>query len=201
MDATPVTNAQFLAFVSAHPEWRRDRIAPVFAEATYLASLGVSGRARRERRAGRAGRERELVRGARLLHDARHAPADGGRVGARGGRELRPRRRRDRPRVAHATRRDVRSTEPRAPAARRLVAREFLGPLRSPRRRLGVGLGLQRGGERVLERRRSASILRRGRRERHDATDFAAFERVAFRSSLRANYTVRNLGFRCVGSP
>ena len=32
----PVTNAEFLAFVTAHPEWRRDRIARVFAEARYL---------------------------------------------------------------------------------------------------------------------------------------------------------------------
>ena len=32
----PVTNAEFLAFVQAHPEWRRDRVARVFAEARYL---------------------------------------------------------------------------------------------------------------------------------------------------------------------
>ena len=32
----PVTNAQFLAFVKAHPEWRRDRVARVFAEPRYL---------------------------------------------------------------------------------------------------------------------------------------------------------------------
>jgi len=31
-----VTNAEFLAFVGAHPEWRRDRVAPVFAESRYL---------------------------------------------------------------------------------------------------------------------------------------------------------------------
>jgi formylglycine-generating enzyme required for sulfatase activity len=30
-----------------------------------------------------------------------------------------------------------------------------------------------------------------------DATDYATFMRYAFRSSLRASYTVRNLGFRC----
>lgn len=30
-----------------------------------------------------------------------------------------------------------------------------------------------------------------------DATDFAAFERAAFRSSLRASFAVKNLGFRC----
>lgn len=32
----PVTNAQFLAFVKEHPQWRRDRVAPVFAESRYL---------------------------------------------------------------------------------------------------------------------------------------------------------------------
>ncbi len=34
--AEPVTNAEFLAFVTAHPDWRRDRIARVFAESRYL---------------------------------------------------------------------------------------------------------------------------------------------------------------------
>ena len=32
----PVTNADFLRFVEAHPEWRRDRVATVFADAGYL---------------------------------------------------------------------------------------------------------------------------------------------------------------------
>lgn len=33
----PVTNAEFLAFVKRHPQWRRDRVASVFAEPRYLA--------------------------------------------------------------------------------------------------------------------------------------------------------------------
>jgi formylglycine-generating enzyme len=33
---TPVTNAQFLAFVTTHPDWRRGVAAPIFAEARYL---------------------------------------------------------------------------------------------------------------------------------------------------------------------
>jgi len=33
---TPVTNGQFLEFVRAHPEWRRDRVPQVFAEPRYL---------------------------------------------------------------------------------------------------------------------------------------------------------------------
>lgn len=32
----PVTNADFLAFVRAHPQWRRDSVASVFAESRYL---------------------------------------------------------------------------------------------------------------------------------------------------------------------
>ena len=32
----PVTNAEFLAFVAAHPEWRRDRVPALFADAQYL---------------------------------------------------------------------------------------------------------------------------------------------------------------------
>ena len=32
----PVTNAQVLAFVTANPEWQRDRVASVFADARYL---------------------------------------------------------------------------------------------------------------------------------------------------------------------
>jgi formylglycine-generating enzyme required for sulfatase activity len=36
MRREPVTNGEFLAFVSTHPEWRRDRVARVFAESRYL---------------------------------------------------------------------------------------------------------------------------------------------------------------------
>jgi sulfatase modifying factor 1 len=36
LDETPVTNAQFAAFVAKHPEWRRDRVARVFADEQYL---------------------------------------------------------------------------------------------------------------------------------------------------------------------
>jgi len=32
----PVTNAEFLAFVQARPEWRRDRVASVLADGRYL---------------------------------------------------------------------------------------------------------------------------------------------------------------------
>jgi formylglycine-generating enzyme required for sulfatase activity len=36
MRTEPVTNAEFLAFVTANPSWRRDRVPSVFAEGRYL---------------------------------------------------------------------------------------------------------------------------------------------------------------------
>lgn len=36
IDHTPVTNEQFARFVTQHPEWRRDGVARVFADANYL---------------------------------------------------------------------------------------------------------------------------------------------------------------------
>ena len=36
LDARPVTNAQFLEFVRTRPQWRRDRVAALFADEGYL---------------------------------------------------------------------------------------------------------------------------------------------------------------------
>jgi sulfatase modifying factor 1 len=36
LDKAPVTNAQFLDFVRSHPQWRRDRVASLFADGEYL---------------------------------------------------------------------------------------------------------------------------------------------------------------------
>jgi formylglycine-generating enzyme required for sulfatase activity len=33
----PVTNAEFLAFVTTHPQWRRSEVSPIFADQSYLA--------------------------------------------------------------------------------------------------------------------------------------------------------------------
>lgn len=36
LEATPVTNAQFLAFLTANPKWRRSQVSRLFADASYL---------------------------------------------------------------------------------------------------------------------------------------------------------------------
>lgn len=37
LDVAPVSNADFLAFVTAHPKWRRGQVSRLFADASYLA--------------------------------------------------------------------------------------------------------------------------------------------------------------------
>jgi len=37
LDERPVTNAEFLAFVTAVPKWRRSQVSPLFADSSYLA--------------------------------------------------------------------------------------------------------------------------------------------------------------------
>jgi formylglycine-generating enzyme required for sulfatase activity len=40
--ALPVTNGEFLTFVETHPQWRRDRVASIFADTAYLAHWSSS---------------------------------------------------------------------------------------------------------------------------------------------------------------
>jgi len=43
LDARPVTNRQFLEFVRAQPQWRRDQVASLFADSGYLSHWEGSG--------------------------------------------------------------------------------------------------------------------------------------------------------------
>lgn len=36
LDERPVTNADYLAFVTTHPKWRRSQVSPLFADKSYL---------------------------------------------------------------------------------------------------------------------------------------------------------------------
>ncbi|MEO8460524.1 MAG: formylglycine-generating enzyme family protein, partial [Dokdonella sp.] len=42
MRSEPVTNAEFLNFVMTHPQWRRDQVPPIFAEARYLSNWNAA---------------------------------------------------------------------------------------------------------------------------------------------------------------
>ena len=43
LDRSLVTNAQFARFVKAHPEWRRERVARLFADDKYLSHWNAAG--------------------------------------------------------------------------------------------------------------------------------------------------------------
>ena len=44
LDSRAVTNAQFLEFIGRHPEWRRDRVASLFADDGYLSHWAAPDR-------------------------------------------------------------------------------------------------------------------------------------------------------------
>lgn len=196
LDRTPVTNGAFLAFVTAHPEWRKDRIPAAFAEPGYLAQwaspaalggdadpaqpvVGVSWFAARAYCA---------ARGARLPTEAEweHAAAAS----------------RSRPdgNADPAWRAELTALYSRpAPARLPLVGRtapnywgaedlhglvwEWVEDYSGAKAAFSGSDGLRFCG---------ATGAATGA-----PTDFAAFERMALRTSLHANYTLKNLGFRC----
>lgn len=196
LDETPVTNAQYLAFVTEHPEWRRDRIKPLLADENYLAhwngaqSLGIArpngpvvrvswfaARAYCAAQGGRLPLEREweLVAGASdKARDATRDPAFQARVLAWYSQ------------LAPPVLPDV-GSDPNAYGVRDLHGlvwewiEDFSASLvesdsRDPNRKVFCG---------------GAGASSR------DASAYAAFMRTAFRSSLDARSTTSVLGFRC----
>jgi len=181
--AAPVNNGQYLAFVRDHPEWRKSRVGRLFAEPNYLADW-----------------QDDLT----PPPDALAAPvtfvswfAAGAYCEAQG-RRL--------PKVSEWER----MAGTRVPAQR---AAPFSIAMGSPSADLG-GTPLRLGGlwewtedfnsavvtGRVGNAESADSSLFCGDGFRAvDASDYAAFLRYSFRSSLRGDFTLRNLGFRCAG--
>ena len=181
--AAPVSNAQFLGFVRDHPEWRKSRVGRLFAESNYLADW-----------------QDDLT----PPPDALDAPVTfvswfaAGAYCEAAGRRL--------PKVSEWER----MAGARVPAQR---AAPFAIAMGRPAADL-AGTPLKLGGLwEWTEDFNSAVVTGRvGNAESADsslfcgdgfravnASDYAAFLRYSFRSSLRADFTLRNLGFRCAG--
>ena len=200
LDATPVTNARFLAFVRAHPTWQRGRVRRLFADADYLAhwagdvELGpntrpaqpvtrvswFAARAFCQAEGRRLPREAEweyVARASQTSPDAPRDPATTARIIAWYGRPDAP--------IA-----DVGAARPDYWGLYDLhgLVWEWVEDFNSAlvvtdsRDNQGPGVGRFCG---------AASVGAR------DVGDYVAFMRYAFRQSLRGAYTVRNLGFRC----
>lgn len=191
LDVRPVTNAEYLAFVTAVPQWRRSRVSPLFAEAGYLADwegdLDPGPRAPSGSPVVRvswfAARAYANWRGRRLPTVAEwERAASAGFTSARGGAD---------------------------PVYRQAALRWYSTPLEAHLPPAGSGRPNYYGVRDLVglvwewtEDFNTAAISQGAAcagsaEDVRDFSDYPAFMRAAFRGSLSANYVVPGLGFRC----
>ncbi len=203
MDEHAVTNAEFLAFVRESARWQRTTVARLFADAQYLShwagdtELGASARPEQPVTfvSWYAARAYCRAQGERLPTEAEWelaAQADAHTADAHRDPEFvarildfytRP----------HAAIGDVGSLEPNVFGIRDLhgLIWEWVDDFNASM----VSVDDRTRGDAQASRFCGGASLGAA-----DVADYAAFMRYAFRSSLRASYTVHNLGFRCVRS-
>jgi formylglycine-generating enzyme required for sulfatase activity len=196
----PVTNAEFLAFAVSEPAYRRDRIARVFADESYLAHWAAADEL------GAAARSEQPVTRISWFAAKAFCESHGLRLPNEAEWELAA--------AASETRRDARAD---AAFRRRLLA-WYATPSRTlpdvpdgPANVYGVhdlhGVVWEwvldfNNAVVVADSRKQGDTVRDqfcggGALLASDATDYAAFMRLALRGSLQADYTTANLGFRC----
>ena len=204
LDVLPVTNAEFLAFVRAHPQWQRSRVSPLFADATYLRhwagdlELGASAPADAPvvNVSWFAARAFARARGQRLPTVAEWELAASAGYTTPSGRDE-PGFLRDLyawlARPTPAVLPSVTTAKANVHGARGLhgLVWEWVDDFNT-----AMVTGESRA-DTGLERNLFCGAGVVGAR---DPSDYAAFMRAGYRSSLRANYAVPNLGFRCAQS-
>ena len=204
LDARAVTNADFLAFVRANPKWQRSRVSPLFADTGYLGAwagdLDPGPRAPAESPVVRvswfAVRAYAKWAGKRLPTTAEwERAAAAGYASADGAKE---------PgfstSVLATFARPAPEVLPAAGSGRAnfFGARDLLGSVWEWVDDFNTAMvtGESRG-DTGLER---TLFCGAGAADARDLANYPAFMRAGLRSSLRANYAVPNLGFRCAQS-
>lgn len=197
LDARAVTNLEYLEFVKARPEWARSRVPAVFADSGYLKHWEADFEIGDPRLGGSpvtnvswfAARAYCQWKGKRLPTQAEWEYA-AGRPPASGGRTLqeiildwysRPT-----PQILPAAG-SVYKNELGVYDMHGLVW-EWVQDFNS------TVMGNDSRSNSAIQRELFCASASFGAADRED---YAAFMRFAFRSSLKARYTVRNLGFRC----
>lgn len=171
LSASPVTNEKYQDFVRRHPEWRKSRIKALFAEDSYLADWHGDLTPQPQLLARPATSVSWFAAGA-------YCKAQGGRLptvaewerfgGSRGGARAGP--------------------GPFAFAMGRKAPELAHTPLEFP--------GVWEWTSDFNSSAGASAFCGDGFRA-VDSSNYAAFLRYSFRSSLRANYALKNLGFRC----
>jgi len=185
LDAAAVTRGEYLRFVCQHPAWRRSNVKAIFAEETYLTGwsndldLGTQPQDQPVTHVSWfAARAFCAARNARLptLAEWERAGGDAGAVAAAQRDET------------SAAGNPFRFAMGRPATDLRHSGLTFAGVWEWTADFNSVAAG-NAGG--------SGSLFCGDGFRSNDARDYAAFLRYSFRSSLRGNYSLKNLGFRC----
>jgi formylglycine-generating enzyme len=198
LGASPVTHGEFLAFVREHPEWRKSQVKALFAEESYLAEWHGDLEPRSDTLA-------EPVTFVSWFAAGAYCEAQGGRLPTVAEWE----------RVAGTAPAKSEGARPVPQASRTPAGAPFSFAMgRRPRGFAGEELAFPGVWEWTANFNSALVSGRIGTAEGADAslfcgdgfravdaTDYAAFLRYSFRSSLKANFALKNLGFRCARDP
>lgn len=201
LDRRQVTEREFVQFVREHPTWRRDQVSPLFADARYLSHWAEPDTLGDDLRGD------EPVTRVSWFAARAYCEAQGGRLPTEAEWELAA--------AASATKPDATGD----PEHAREILDWYSRPARGPLRAAGAGPANYWGAHDLhglvweWVEDFNASLVSLDPRDEGGADnnlfcgagassaaekgDYAAFMRIAFRSSLKANFTGGSLGFRC----